>query len=168
MLVGAAPRATTTDPERYLAGFIDPSAKPGDDFFQYAVGKWLREHPIPANERAWGIGRVVQEETYQRLVGISRTAAANAHATRGSNEQKIGDFWHASMDTITIAKQGIAPLRPEFARIDSVRDRASLLRTIGRLQYLGVGALYGMYIFQDEKSSDRYARPPLSGRPRAA
>jgi len=81
---------------------------PRQDFFQFAVGKWLKDHPIPASERSWGIARVVQEETYVRLKAISDEAAARGDiAAAGGNERKIGDFWHAAMDTETVARQGL-------------------------------------------------------------
>jgi putative endopeptidase len=152
-----APRSTSSDAEHYLARFIDPTVSPRDDFFHYSVGKWLKENPIPANERSWGIAHVVQEETYQRLLAISQAAAKDSHAAPGSNAQKIGDFWAVGMDTVTIAKQGVAPLADEFARIAAVTDSKSLIDAIGHLQYIGVGALCSTPIFQDEKNSDRYA-----------
>ena len=154
-LTAATPSALS-DAERYLDQFVDKSVSPRDDFFHYSVGKWLREHPIPKSERAWGIYNVIQEETYQRLLAISK-AAASANAPSGSNQQKIGDFWFAAMDTMTIAKQGLAPLDSEFTRIAQVNDLTTLMAAIARLQYIGVGALYGGYIVQDEKHSDRYA-----------
>ena len=125
LLTAAAP-TSVADP-RYLDQFIDRAVSPRDDFFHYSVGKWLREHPIPKSERAWGVSDVIQEETYQRLLGISK-AAASAGGARGSNQQKIGDFWFAAMDTQTIAKQGFAPLDSEFARIAAVKDLPSLVR----------------------------------------
>jgi putative endopeptidase len=150
------PQSTSNsgDTSHYLDTFIDKSVKPGDDFFKYAVGKWLREHPIPANERSWGIGHVVQEETYARLVSISNDAAG-AGAPKGSNAQKIGDFWYAAMDTNTIAKQGIAPLADEFKRIDGAKDLNGLLDVIAHLQYIGVGAMCQLAIFQDEMNSEK-------------
>src|SRR4030095_7162427 len=149
----AAAQTSADDPAHYLDHFIDRSVSPRDDFFHYSVGKWLREHPIPKSERAWGVSDVIQEETYQRLLGISRAAASGGDARdpRGSNQQKIGDFWVAAMDTVTIAKQGLAPLDSEFARIAAVKDLPSLETAIARLNYMGVGSLYGLYIFQDEK-----------------
>ena len=145
------------DAEHYLAQFVDPTVSPRDDFFHYAVGRWLRENPIPANERSWGIAHVVQEETYRRVVSLNDEAAANTSAARGSNAQKIGDFWYAAMDTATIAKQGIAPLADEFARIKAVKDRQGLLDEIAHLQYVGVNAMCALSIFQDEMNSDRMA-----------
>jgi len=152
----ATTESSLSDADRYLDQFIDRTVSPRDDFFHYAVGKWLREHPIPKSERSWGVADVIQEETYQRLLGISK-AAASANVAAGSNQQKIGDFWYAAMDTVTIARQGFAWLDSEFARIAAVTDLPSLATEVARLQYMGVGALYGNYIVQDEKNSDRYA-----------
>lgn len=147
----------STDAAHYLDQFVDKSVNPREDFFHFAVGKWLHDHPIPANERSWGIGHVVQEETYRRVLSISEEAASHPDAPRGSNAQKIGDFWYAGMDTATIARQGIDPLAPEFEAIDAVHDLPSLLAEISRLQYLGVGVMCDLAIFQDEKNSDRNA-----------
>lgn len=148
-----APSTTAAD---YLQRFIDPLVSPREDYFQHAVGKWLRENPIPASERAWGIGNVVQEETYRRLVGINEEAS-HARARAGSTAQKIGDFWASAMDTSAIEAQGMKPLAAEFARIEKVRDRTGLLLAAAQLQYIGVGAMFSTPIFQDEKRSDRYA-----------
>jgi putative endopeptidase len=158
LLTAAAPATESAmDAEHYLNQFVNPNVDPRTDFFRYSVGKWLDENPIPAAERSWGIAKVVQEETYQRLVGISDASASDAKTKRGTNAQKIGDFWYAAMDTVTIAKQGVSPLAPEFKRIADVKDKASLLKVIARLQRIGVGAMCNLAIFQDEKRSDRYA-----------
>lgn len=143
--------------ENYLDQFVKPSVDPGEDFFKYSVGKWLDENPIPAAERSWGIAKVIQEETYRRLVEISQSAANDAMARKGTNAQKIGDFWFAAMDSANNEKQGMAPLAPEFARIAAVKDRDGLIRAAARLQYIGVGAMMSIYIYQDEKNSERYA-----------
>jgi putative endopeptidase len=160
LLTAATPApvpAPPADAENYLSQFVDPSVSPRDDFFQYAVGKWLRDNPIPASERSWGIFNVVPQETYQRLMSINGSAAADVNAAAGSNAQKIGDFWYAAMDTATIAQQGIAPLADEFARIEAVRDLRGLLEAVARLQYIGVGVMCQTAIYQDEMNSDRYA-----------
>ena len=155
LLTAAMPTAVA-DAEHYLDQFIDKSVSPRDDFFHYAVGKWLREHPIPKSERSWGVSDVIQEETYQRLLDLSKAAAAT-RSQPGTNQQKIGDFWYAAMDTVMIAKQGFTPLDGEFARIGGIKDLPSLAAVVARLQYIGVGPLYSSFIAQDEKHSDRYA-----------
>ncbi len=149
--------AQTTDTSHYLDQFVDASVNPGEDFFHYSVGKWLKDNPIPPNERSWGVYNVVQEETYQRLIKINENASGDPHAAKGSNAQKIGDFWSAAMDTSTIEKTGIAPLKEEFDRIQGIQDKQGLLDAVAHLQYIGAGAMFAQYIFQDEMNSNRFA-----------
>src|SRR5262245_21536620 len=122
---------STSGPHR--AQFVERSVTPGDDFFKFAVGKWLKDNPMPANERSWGIGHVVQEETYRRVMSINEESAANRQATPGSTAQKIGDFWLAAMDTATNAQQGFAPPDAEVARLAAIKDRQGLLDVVGPL-----------------------------------
>ena len=98
VLAGCAKKDKAMDAAHYLDAIVDTTADPRKDFNAFAVGKWLKEHPIPANERSWGIGHVVQEETYRRLIELN-DEAAKGHAPAGSNAQKLGDFWAAAMDS---------------------------------------------------------------------
>jgi putative endopeptidase len=142
------------DAAHYLDAIVDTTADPRQDFDAFATGKWRKEHPIPPTERSFGIGHVVQEETYQRLVGINQDAGAS-HAPPGSNAQKIGDFWAAAMDSVGAAKQGFAPLQEEFDGIDAMATADDLLRTIAHLKHIGVDCAPAMPILQDEKNSAR-------------
>src|SRR5882762_2234148 len=78
---------------------LDASVKPGDDFFKYANNGWLKKNPIPAAYSSWGIGNVVEEELRDRLKKINEEAL-KANAPKGSNTQKIGDFYYSGMDTV--------------------------------------------------------------------
>jgi len=156
LLTAAAPASPPNDAAHYLDQFIDRSADPRNDFWQFSVGKWLKANPIPGNEASWGIGNVIQDETYARLRTLNESAAASRPA-RGTSAQKIADFWQTAMDTVTIAKQGFTPLASEFARIDAARNVDELSATIGHLQYIGVAAPYNLIIDQDEKNSDKYS-----------
>src|SRR3954468_16509082 len=71
--------------ESYLDQFVDRSVSPRDDFFHFAGVKWLKAHPIPPSEKSWGISHVVQEETYKRLLEVSKAAATDKSAAAGSN-----------------------------------------------------------------------------------
>jgi putative endopeptidase len=149
--------AQTNDYSHYLDQFVDTSANPAEDFFKYASGKWIKDNPIPSNESSWGIYNLVQEETYQRLLKISEGAAADQNAFKGTNQQKIGDFWYAGMDTAAIDKQGLSALSGEFDRIQAIQNKQDLLDVTAHLQYIGVGAMFSLAIFQDEKDSEKYA-----------
>ena len=146
--------ADTTDYSHYLDQYVDTSVSPGEDFNKYALGKWLKNNPIPSNENNWGISDVVQEETYQRLLAINKQSS-DSHGQNGTNQQKIGDFWYAGMDTANIEKLGISPLKAEFDRIQSISNKTELLDDVAHLQYIGVGAVFASPIFQDEKNSEQ-------------
>ncbi|MFL5502141.1 MAG: M13 family metallopeptidase [Gemmatimonadaceae bacterium] len=150
--------STTTSPATgdFLAANLDTSVSPAVDFFQYANGGWLKKHPIPASEAAWGIGNEVREQLYVNLRKINEQSAASS-AAQGSDAQKIGDFWATAMDTARLEQQGIHPLDAELARIDAIRtpnDAIDVAFAEGPLQ---VGPFFNFYIYQDERKSDAMA-----------
>ena len=132
----------------------DTTVKPGDNFFLYANGGWLKKNPIPAAYASWGIGNIVIEDIRDRLKKISEDAIA-AKAPRGTNTQKIGDFYYTGMDTATIAQQGLTSLQPELDKIDQVNDIKSLVDEFAHLQTIGVGTPIGAYVGQDAKNSNK-------------
>jgi len=146
----SAPAVTA---DNYLNQFVDTTTSPRKDIFQYSVGKWLKAHPIPPSERSWGIAKVVQDETYRRLVDISESAAKDREAD--PNAQKIGNFWAAAMDSTAQEQQGFTELQPEFAKITAAKDLQELLAEVAHLHYIGAGPMFGSFVFQDEKHSDR-------------
>lgn len=150
----ATPVAAPATKPDVVADHIDTSVNPGDDFFEFANGAWLKSHPIPAEESQWGIGQVVQDELYAKLRKISEDAAADKHAQPGSDEQKVGDFWTTAMDQALADKLGITPLNDELARIDAVHDVNSALDEAFALQPLGASPFFEFAVAQDEKQSD--------------
>ncbi|MES2649336.1 MAG: M13 family metallopeptidase [Bacteroidota bacterium] len=139
-----------------LASHIDSSVTPGDDFFNYANGGWIKNNTIPAEESRWGIGNLVLEENLKRVLAINKSAAAE-NAAPGSANQKIGDFWKAAMDTITIESKGLADIKPYLDTIDQLQSISQLPQLLSYLHQLGVGTVVGMYVAQDDKKSDEMA-----------
>jgi len=133
---------------------LDTSVKPGDDFFKYANGAWLKKNPIPAAYPSWGIGNVVEEELRDRLKKINLDAE-KADATKGTNTQKIGDFYYSGMDTLSIEKQGLGPLKPEVERLEAVKDINSLVDEFAHFQTIGVETPISAGVGQDAKNSDK-------------
>ncbi|MBC7864453.1 MAG: M13 family metallopeptidase, partial [Bacteroidia bacterium] len=76
---------------------------------------------------------------------------------KGSNKQKIGDFYFSGMDTVSIEKAGISPLKNEMDRIEAVKDIPSLLNTIAYLQSRGNDPVFNFTVAQDDKISTKYA-----------
>ncbi len=136
-----------------LAVNIDSSVQPGEDFFDYANGGWIKKNPIPGDQSSWGIGNLVMEENLKRLRDISEKAAA-ANGKAGSNDQKIGDFWTTAMDSAKIEKDGLQPVQPLLDKINAVTDTRSLISAITDFKKIGSNALFGEGVSQDAKKSD--------------
>src|SRR5438045_5550990 len=77
------------------------------DFYQYANGGWLAANPIPAAYPSWGIANVLNEKNRDVLHEILEAAAKNTSARKGSNEQKVGDYYAACMDEAKIEADGL-------------------------------------------------------------
>ena len=135
----------------------DTTINPADDFFNYANGGWFKENPIPASESGNGIFHTIQDTVQAQIRKICETSANETNAKKGSNIQKIGDFYAAGMDTIAIEKAGIKPLEADLKRIDAITDAASLFTTIGYLHTIGVDAGFTFVVSQDDKISNQHA-----------
>jgi len=148
--------AASAPKEDFLKQNIDISVNPGDDFFTYANGGWLKRNPIPASESAWGIANVVRDELYDQLQKINETSAQKKAAT-GTDEQKIGDFWTTAMDEAKADQLGLRPLQPELDRITAITDLNGVINEAFELHRIGVGAFFDIGVAQDEKNSDEMA-----------
>lgn len=134
---------------------IDSTVSPADDFFEYAEGGWIKKNPIPADQTSWGIGYLVQEELYERLRKINEEALREK-ASSGTG-QKIGDFWYSGMDTVSIEKEGIRPLKPEIDRINQASGPKEIMSVAAHLHSIGVGVFFSDFVSQDAKKSDEMA-----------
>ncbi|OON71094.1 M13 family metallopeptidase [Hymenobacter sp. CRA2] len=136
---------------------INKSASPCDDFFQYASGAWLKSTPIPATESTWGSWNTLIDQNNAVLRQILNDAAANKTAQKGSNLQKVGDFYATAMDTVAIERAGLKYLQPELARITAIKDLKSLQNALVRQQQLQTRSVFGVGVNQDRKISTQYA-----------
>ena len=131
---------------------LDRGCKPCDDFFEFAMGGWMKANPIPPEYSTWGSFTVLLDKNQQNLRQILETEE-NAKSATGSNGQKIGDFYASCMDTKAIDGAGVKPIEAEMARIAAVKDIATLQAETARLQEQGVGAMFRFGSRQDAKDS---------------
>src|ERR1035437_4545798 len=80
---------------------MDTTVSPGTNFFQYANGSWMKTAVIPDDQGGWGSFYTLYEENIQKLKSILEEAA-KSKSTKGSTEQKVGDYYASGMDTIAI------------------------------------------------------------------
>ncbi len=139
-----------------LAANIDSTVKPGDDFFEYANGGWIKKTPMPESESGWGIGNLVQDEIYSRLKKINEEAIA-AKNEAGTINQKIGDFWQTAMDTVALDKAGISPLKADLDKINNIKSPNDIVTVAADFHPKGVNCLFADYVAQDDKNSEMMA-----------
>ncbi|MBC6988434.1 M13 family metallopeptidase [Hymenobacter sp. BT491] len=137
---------------------IDTSVSPCDDFFHYSSGNWLKKDQIPASETGWGsFNELIDRNTAVMHDILNDVANQATTAAKGSNTQKVGDYYASAMDSMAIEKAGITPLKPELARIDAIKDLKGLQTALARQQMLSTGSVLNMGVGQDEKNSTQYA-----------
>jgi putative endopeptidase len=132
---------------------LDKNANPCTDFYQFANGGWLAKNPIPAAYPAWGVGNVLDEQNQNTVHQIVEAAAKNASAAKGSNEQKVGDYYASCMAEDKIEAEGIKPLEPEFALIDKIKDQRDLQAEFAHLTDNGMSVPFGSGSTQDFKNA---------------
>lgn len=108
---------------------VDASILPGDDFFAYANGGWLKATDIPAGKQRWSARDDIAELGRRRVAGLLVDAAA---APARTSARKVADFNAAYLDEGAIEARGILALKPLFDRIDQVQSKAELTRLLGR------------------------------------
>ena len=138
-----------TDP---LVEAIDTTIAPDEDFFMFANGKWIKDHPIPDAYSNWGIGNLVQEQIWEQLKKTNENAQKRA---KNTTEQKIGDFYTSAMDTNAIEQNGIKDLKPELERINKISNLKDLTEAVAYFNTIGVPLFFDFGIYQDLMNSDK-------------
>jgi len=150
----STPNKSIRSVDDLLSSHIDTTVHPGDDFFQYANGGWLKNNPIPESESGWGIFNLVADENYAQIKKISEDASAN-NSAKGTPQQKIGDFFYCGMDSASIEKNGINPLKEQLTKIEAINSKEALLTLLNEFQQNGVSPAYSLNVGQDMKISDK-------------
>jgi putative endopeptidase len=154
-----------------LAG-MDLKVAPGDDFFAYGNGTWIKNTEIPADRSAYGLSQILADQTTERVSDILNNAAAHA-AKSGSEAQQIGDYYASFMDEAAIEAKGAKPLSAALKRIDEIVSRGGLDSALGDTLRADVDVLnntnlytphlFGLWVTQDLNDPKRYSAFILQG-----
>jgi putative endopeptidase len=171
-LSARAQEAPTPAPHGIAVANMDRSVKPGDDFFRYANGAWIKRAEIPPDRSYVGIWDSLIDLSRQRTAGLIEEAA-KANAPAGSTSRKIADLYHSYMDEAAIEAKGLAPLGPHLKAIGLIRDKHELARALGESLRADVDPLnnsifhtanlFGLWVAPGFNDSEHYAAYLLQG-----
>ena len=140
--------------------FIDPanmdiSVKPGDNFYLYANGTWIKNTPVPASKTRWGSFDALIEESSQALKGLLENAAKD----NGNNSlmKRVGDLYATGMDSDAIEKKGFLPIQKQLEVIAGLSTKAGILKHINYLRSHSLASpLYRIGVTQDARNVTQY------------
>ncbi len=148
---------------------IDRSIKPGDDFYRFANGGWLKTAVIPEGRSTFDTTAILRARTGQRVRELIREAAGTG-AAKGSLAQKVGDYYSSFNDVSGIEAKGMMPLAGEMAAISAITDRTSLSAYLGATLNTEVDGLtgnadhvFGVWVNQSFTDAEHYVFHLLQG-----
>jgi predicted metalloendopeptidase len=160
-----APVASAPPPERHQPAFppfglsldyIDTSVAPGNDFFGYSNGGWLKTAKIPADRTYAGVNLELDLENEKRLNGIITELASKPDASLTAEERKLRDLHAAYMDTAKIDADGLTPIKADLDKIAALKTREDVVRMM-QDPSLGLDSPIGLYISVDAKNPLAYS-----------
>jgi predicted metalloendopeptidase len=154
--------ATEPAPQNVNPQDMDRSIKPGDDFYRFANGGWLKTATAPPGQPSYGTSAMLIEKTGERVRSLIQEAAAAKPAT-GSLAQKVGDYYASFVDENAIDNKGLTPLAREMANISAISNKASLSAYLGATLNTEVDGLtsnadhvFGVWVNQGFEDSEHY------------
>ena len=134
--------------------YVDAAVKPGDDFFVYANGGWMKTDQIPPDRSYSGVNLELDKANEARLKGL--VAALDAKLSLAGEEQKLHDFYGAFLDQPEIEAAGLKPVRADLAMIARLKTHADVARAMGSIE-LPLDGPFGLYIGIDDKNPSAYS-----------
>jgi putative endopeptidase len=151
---------------------MDRSVKPGDDFYQYADGQWIKRTVIPPDRGGVGVFTSLSDLSNKRVAALIEEAA-KAGASEGSSSRKIADLYNSYMDEAGIEAKGLVPIGPGLDAIAAIHDKHQLARALGETLRADVDALnntnfhtsnlFGLWVAPGFNDSEHYAAYLLQG-----
>jgi putative endopeptidase len=151
---------------------LDPSVKPGDNFYLFANGDWLKRTVIPPDRSGIGVFTTLSDLSNKRTRTLIEDAG-KANAPAGSDTRKIADLYHSYMDEAGIESRGLAPIEPALKAVSDIHDKTQLAHALGETLRADVDALnntnfhtrnlFGLWVAPGFSDSAHYAPYLLQG-----
>ncbi len=133
---------------------LDKTVRPGDNFYQYAAGGWLKSHPLDDEHTDNGAFTDLYEKSQKDIQELILQYAASPQQ-KGSLGQKIGSLYNLMMDSVRLNKEGWTPLKPTLERIKAIKDRKEYQLVTAQLDRKGENTMmYGIGVGADQRDAD--------------
>ncbi len=131
---------------------MDLGINPGDDFFNYANGTWVKNTPIPPDLTRYGAFDELRENNSRQLKALVDELSANVYP-KGSNKQKISDFFASGMDEAKINSLGYQPVKPKLEAVKNINSKEEFIKLIALLSSEGSSSFFYFGSSPDRKNS---------------
>ena len=155
-VLAASPGHAAVQPWGVELSYIDKTVKPGDDFFLYANGNWVKHDVIPPDRTYSGVNLELDKENEARLKGLVAELAASPDANLSAEGRKLRDLYSAYMDTKQIEANGLKPVEKDLAKIAGLKSLSDVAHAIGDPS-LGLDGPFSLSFGVDDKNSDLYS-----------
>ena len=133
---------------------LDSNAHACEDFYQFAIGGWLEENPVPSTESRWAVFNVLHKENETKLQAILDEIVNKEHK-KGTDAQLIADLYKAANDSLAREKEGMAALEPYLAQANAITSIKELETILPLWSTLGANSPFGFYVSADGKNSSQ-------------
>ena len=131
---------------------LDTTALPGTDFYQYACGGWMKNHPLTAEYPQYGSFTILSENNRKQMQGLIEELANGSHE-EGSVAQKISVLYNVAMDSVKLNQDGVAPIKGELEEIAALKDKSEVYALLGSLERRGITSYLGTGVGADQMNS---------------
>ena len=134
---------------------FDRNVRPQDDLYLHVNGTWLQNTEIPADKSNFGSFVELADLSQKRIKELIEELSSSEHA-KGTDEQKVGDFYRSFMNEELVNEKGIDPLKDRLAAIDKLNSHEDVFKFFGDMQQAGVKTPVAFFVSQDAKNSTQY------------